>query len=184
MKQKKKAEKKQVKKPKIVPKVDIEEIEVKLLDEDDLEDVSKVMKKCSFEVLDDEILEIISFGMSFGATVNRVVVGVGLAWPARFSKRSLDLVDGRPNALFLEDPAVLLAFEGRGIRRLLIKEREREAKRQGFRYVVSYLDEDVPTEDISEYIKEAGSKLEMIYLQEGYFFAKTDKGVLAYKVLK
>ncbi len=184
IRERKKEVKKQAEKPRFVYKWEHENIEIKRLDSEDVEESTKVMRKCSFDVTESELQEIIRFGMSFGATVNRMIVGVGLAWPARFDEKAVDVVGGQANALFLEDPAVLLSFEGRGIRRMLIREREEEAKRRGYSFVVSYLEEDIPSEDIGEYIKEAGTKLEMIYWDEGYKFARTPKGILVFKKVK
>jgi hypothetical protein len=91
------------------------------------------------------------------------------------------ITTGEPNALYLEDPAVLLAYEGRGIRRILLKEREKEAGEKGLKYVMGYLYEDIPKGNISAYIREAGSQLEKLYLSEEYEFHRTDRGILAFK---
>ncbi|HSB47203.1 MAG TPA: hypothetical protein VLD37_04250 [Candidatus Bilamarchaeum sp.] len=168
-------------KKKFIELLDTEEVEVKRLDSEDIEDCVKVMRKCAFDVTEVEVGNIIAYGKSFGATVNRMLVGVGLAWPAKLDIERKIITSGDPNALYLEDPAVLLAYEGRGVRRILLNEREKEATGTGLRYVIGYLYEDIPKGSISEYITEAGSALEKLYLSEDYEFFRTEKGILAFK---
>ncbi len=168
-------------KPKFIHLLDEDEVEVKKLDAEDIEDCVKVMRKCAFDVTATEVGNIIAYNRSFGATVNRMLVGVGLAWPAKLDHESKRIMSGDPNALYMEDPAVLLAYEGRGVRRILLGEREREAARNSYRYAISYLYEDVPKGDIADYIREGGSQLEKLYLSEGYEFYRTERGVLAFK---
>ncbi|MFN7991132.1 MAG: hypothetical protein U0R44_03150 [Candidatus Micrarchaeia archaeon] len=171
-------------KKKFVHLLDEEEVEVKRLDANDPEDIEncvKVMRKCAFDVTEVEVSNIVAYGKSFGATVNRMLVGVGLAWPAKVDLDTKRIMSGEPNALYLEDPAVLLAYEGRGIRRILLSEREKEAVDSGLRYTIGYLYEDIPKGNIADYITEAGSALEKLYLSEGYEFFRTEKGILAFK---
>lgn len=161
---------------------DNEEVEVKRLDSEDIEDVVKVMRKCAFDVTEAEVRSIIKYEMSFGCHVNRMLIGVGLSWPANYNADKKAILGGEPNALYLEDPAVLLAYEGRGIRSILLKERETEAIRRKYSHTISYLYEDVPKgSSIVDMIKEAGSQLEKLYLTEGYEFFRTSKGVLSVK---
>jgi len=163
--------------------LDEEEVEMKRLGEEDLEDCVKVMRKCAFDVTEVEVGNIIAYGKSFGATVNRMLVGVGLAWPAKLDIDERRITSGEPNALYMEDPAVLLAYEGRGVRRILLKEREKEVMTSGLRYSIGYLYEDIPSGDIASYITEAGSALEKLYLSEDYNFFRTERGILAFKKL-
>jgi GNAT superfamily N-acetyltransferase len=180
-KEEKKATAAPVSKKKFIHLLDTEEVELKKLTDEDLEESVNVMKKCSFEVTPEEVKTIVDYQMSFGATVNRMIVGVGLAWAAHFDVDKKILTTDKPNCLYLEDPAVLLAYEGRGIRRILVKEREKEAKERGFKYVVAYLSEDLPKGNVAEYIVEGGTVLEKLYLTEEYEFLKTDRGILAFK---
>jgi GNAT superfamily N-acetyltransferase len=166
---------------KFIHLLDEEKVEVKKLTNEDVEDVVKVMRKCAFDVTDAEVGNIIKYGKSFGATVNRMIVGVGLAWPAHLEMDDKRITSGEPNSLYLEDPAVLLAYEGRGVRRILLEEREKEASSSGLGFTIGYLYEDIPKEDIAHYITEAGSSLERLYLSEGYEFFRTEKGILAFK---
>lgn len=168
-------------KKKFIHLLDEDEVEVKKLTSEDTEDCVKVMRKCAFDVTDVEVNNIIGYGKSFGATVNRMIVGVGLAWPAHLDFESRRITSGDPNALYLEDPAVLLAYEGRGVRRILLAEREKEALASGLGHCIGYLYEDIPKEEIAHYILEAGSALERLYLSEGYEFYRTEKGILAFK---
>ena len=162
---------------------DEDQIEVKKLEEEDVDDILPVLRKCTFEVTRKEISGIISFNMSFACYVNRMVVGVGLAWTARYDPDRKSIVTGEPNAVYFEDPAVLLAYEGRGVRRILLRSREKESKSKSFEYGISYISEDLPKEGVESYIKEAGSQLEKLYLSEGYSFFKTKDGLLAVKRL-
>jgi len=170
-------------KPKFIHLLDEDEVEVKRLDAEDVADCVNVMRKCAFDVTEAEVGNIVAYERSFGATVNRMMVGVGLAWPARLDQESKRIMSGEPNALYMEDPAVLLAYEGRGVRRILLSEREREAGSRGYKFAISYLYEDVPKGEIGDYIREAGSQLEKLYLSEGYEFYRTERGVLAFKKL-
>lgn len=163
--------------------LDEDQVEVKRLTPEDIEEVVKVMRKCAFDVTDKEVTYIIDYNLSFGAYVNRMLIGVGLGWPAHFDMKQKKIVGGEPNAMYLEDAGVLLVYEGRGIRRILLKEREIEAKNKNFEYTVAYLSEDLPKGSIEEYIKETGSQLEKLYLSEGYEFLRTDRGMLVMKKL-
>lgn len=180
-KQTEKKEEEEAPKKKFIHLLDEEEVEVKRLDSEDIDDCVKVMRKCAFDVTDVEVGNIVKYEKSFGATVNRMIVGVGLAWPARLDLETKRIGSGEPNALYLEDPAILLAYEGRGVRRILLKEREREAAGSGLKYAIGYLYEDIPKGDIAGYITEAGSALEKLYLSEDYEFFRTDRGILAVK---
>jgi len=180
-KQSEKKEEADAPKMKFIHLLDEEEVEVKRLDSEDVEGCVKVMRKCAFDVTEVEVGNIIGYGKSFGATVNRMLVGIGLAWPARLDLESKRITSGEANALYMEDPAVLLAYEGRGVRRILLKEREKEAVQSKLRYSIGYLYEDIPTGDIASYITEAGSALEKLYLSETYEFFRTEKGILAFK---
>jgi len=178
----KKVEEKDVgEKPKFIHLLDEEQVEVTRLTEEDIPECVKVMRKCAFDVTEAEVKNIVDYERSYGAAVNRMIVGVGLAWPANLDTKGMVITSGEPNALYLEDPAVLLAYEGRGIRRILLKEREKEAKESGLKYVMGYLYEDLPKGDIAEHIKEAGSQLEKLYLSEEYEFHRTERGILAFK---
>jgi hypothetical protein len=180
-KQSEKKQEAEAPKKKFIHLLDEEEVEVKRLDSEDIEDCVKVMRKCAFDVTEVEVGNIIAYGKSFGATVNRMLVGVGLAWPAKLDLESKRITSGEPNALYMEDPAVLLAYEGRGVRRILLGEREKETIDSGLKFSIGYLYEDIPSGDIASYITEAGSTLEKLYLSENYEFFRTERGILAFK---
>lgn len=168
---------------KIIKLMDSDQTEVKLLGEEDAEQAVKVLRKCSFDVTEKEVSAIISQGFSYGAYVDRMLIGVALAWPAHYDEALEDVGGGTPNAVYNEDPAILLAYEGRGVRRILLRKKEEEAAEKGFAYSVAYLYEDTPKGEVSSYIREAGSQLEKLYLSENYVFRKTKRGVLAVKTL-
>ncbi len=170
-------------KPKFTHLLDEDEVEITRITLEDVPECVKVMRKCAFDVTEAEVSSIVKYGKSFAATVNRMIIGVGLAWPARLDMGSKSIVGGKPNALYQEDPAVLLAYEGRGIRRILLQEREKETLRSEFKYSIGYLYEDIPKGDIADYIREGGSQLEKLYLSEGYEFFRTERGILAFKKL-
>jgi len=176
----KKAEAEEPKK-KFMHLLDEENVEVKRLDMEDVGDCVKVMRKCAFDVTEAEVGNIANYGKSYAAAVNRMIVGVGLAWPAHLDMENKRITSGDANALYLEDPAVLLAYEGRGVRRILLTEREKEAAASGLKYAIGYLYEDIPKGNITDYIMEAGSALEKLYLSENYEFCRTEKGILAFK---
>ncbi len=181
--QEEKKEKKDVEKKKFNILLEEDNVEIKLLEEADVEEVVKVMRKCSFDVTDKEVSLITVYGMSFGAFVNRILIGVGLGWPANFDENQKKIMGGEANAIYMEDAAILISYEGRGIRRILLKERENEAKNRNFLYSVAYLSADLPKSGVDDYIKEAGSQVEKLYLSESYEFMKTDKGILVMKKL-
>ncbi len=174
-------EEKETPKMKFFNLLDEDEVEVKKLTDDDIEESVKVMRKCAFDVTEAEVKSIIDYGHSFGATVNRMIVGVGLGWSARLDIEKKTITNGEANAIYLEDPAVLLTYEGRGVRRILLKEREKHASKTGLKYSIGYLYEDIPKGNIADYIIEAGSQLEKLYLSEEYEFFRTEKGILAFK---
>ena len=162
---------------------DEEQTEIKRLNGEDVDEVVKVMRKCAFDVTDKEVLYIVNYGFSFGCYVNRMLIGVGLSWPTNYDANERILKAGDANALYIEDPAVLLAYEGRGIRRILLQARESDAKTKALKYSLAYVSEDLPSGDIDNYIKESASQLEKLYLSEGYQFYKSSRGLLAMKTL-
>ena len=173
----------EARKAKFVHTLETEEVEIKRLDSEDVEECTKVMKRCGFEVEEPEVANIVIFGNSFAATVDRLIVGIGLSWSAHLDLATKTMTADKPNALYMEDSAVLLAYEGRGIRRILVQEREKEAKLRGFIYSMAFLSEDAPKEHVAEYISEAGNAMEKLYLSEGYEFYRTEQGILAVKRL-
>ncbi|MEM4719851.1 MAG: hypothetical protein QXZ30_00215 [Candidatus Bilamarchaeaceae archaeon] len=175
-------EKKKEKPPKFVKLFDEDQIEIKLLGTDDVENTVAVMKKCAFDVTKEEVFKVIFYGLSYGCYDNRMLVAVGLSWPTVYDSDKKTIVAGEKyNALYLEEPAVLLMYEGRGLRKILVEEREKLAKSRGLKYVLALLDKETPRVSIEDYIKESGSQLEKIYLELGYKFIPTQYGVLAVK---
>lgn len=170
-------------KKEFVDLLDEDQVEIKKLTMEELGDAVKVMRKCAFDVTESEVKTIIEYDMSFGAFVNRMLIGVGLSWPASYDSEKRSITGKEYNAIYAEDPAVLLAYEGRGIRRMLLKEREKEALSRKYAFSIAYLYEDVPKGSVVAYIKEAGSQLEKLYLSENYEFFRTERGVLAVKRL-
>ena len=171
------------KKKEFIDLLDEDQVEVKKLTLEEIEDAVKIMRKCAFDVTEGEVKTIIEYGMSFGAFVNRMLIGVGLSWPASYDFEKRTITGKEYNAVYAEDPAVLLAYEGRGIRRILLREREKEAISRNYTFSIAYLYEDIPKGSVVEYIKEAGSQLEKLYLSEDYEFFRTERGVLAVKRL-
>lgn len=177
-------QKKEEPKKKFLILLDEDQVEVQRLTAEDTEEVTKVMRKCAFDVTESEVKTIIQYGISFGCYVNRMLIGAGLSWPAFYDAESRSVKGGeQTNAVYMEDPAVLLSFEGRGIRRILLQQREKDAMAGGKAFAIAYLYEDLPRGSIVDFIKEGGSQLEKLYLSENYEFFRTDKGVLAVKKL-
>ena len=181
---KEETEKKQEPKKKFLTLLDEDQIEIKKLTKEDSGEIVGVMRKCAFDVTESEVGSIVGYGMSYGAYVNRMLIGVGLSWTAVYDPESKAIRGGEnPDTLYIEDPAVLLAYEGRGVRRILLRTREDKAREKGLKYTAAYLYEDLPKGSIVDFIKESGSQLEKLYLSEDYTFHKTEKGVLAVKQL-
>jgi GNAT superfamily N-acetyltransferase len=176
--------KKEEPKKKFLHLLDEEEIEIKKLNSSDAAEVVKVMRKCAYDVTEAEVISIVGYEMCYGAYVNRMLIGVGLSWPAVYDAEEHAVKGGgETNAIYQEDPAVLLAYEGRGVRRILLRQIEESARSKGTDFSIAYLYEDLPKGSIVDFIKESGSQLEKLYLSEEYKFFKTDKGVLAVKKL-
>jgi hypothetical protein len=120
---------------------DIESVEIKLLEGEHSKEVHKIMQRNLWEATHGEIASIISEKSSCGAFVERMLVGAGLGWPARYNEKNNGVSgDGAHNALFLEDISLLLAYEGKGIRNLITQERENYARSRGFAYTVGKAD--------------------------------------------
>ncbi len=175
---------KQEKKKKFHAPTDVENIEIKKLNGDDVEVASTVMRKCLFTVTDDEIEGIVKKGMSYGGFVDRILVAVALSWGVRFNPESWEFEEGEENSVFLEDDAILLAYEGRGIRELLIEKREEEGEKRNFEYAVAITASINPDDaKIRDVVQQRGNKTEKALLKRGYRFSKTKNGVVAYKEL-
>ena len=175
------AEPKQVKKKKFRSPIDVEEVEIKKLEESDVEEATRVMQKCMFSVTEEELSKIVEKGLSYGAFVDRILVGVALSWGVRFNPETNEFEDGEENALFLEDDAILLSYEGKGIRELLIEKREEEGEETGFKYAVAITSQFNPEEEhVGKVIEQRGNKTEKVLQRRGYKFLKTRNGVVAY----
>lgn len=166
--------------------VDSEEAQLKKLTIEDLEDVISIMRKAMFKIGKieiKEIKEVLDINMSYGAYVEGFLVGVGLAWPIYFDEVNKVLGDNKPNAIFLSDVALLLSYEGKGIREKLINIREKEGKIRELKYAVTLFDENPKEDNISRVIKERGTREEKAFLNLGYKFVKSKNGLLAFKLL-
>jgi predicted N-acetyltransferase YhbS len=161
-----------------------EKAEIKRLDEEDLDEVVKLMRSVLFEIGTKEvrqIKDIIAEGHSYGAYVERFIVGVGLAWPVFFDRTEKTFDTSQDaNALYMEETAVLNEYQGKGIIEMLIEEREREAKRSGLEYAVG-LCGSLPEGDIRANIESGGSLMQKKYLLLNYRFARTESGLVAFK---
>ena len=178
-----KKEGKEAKKRKFHSPVDIEEAEVKKLEPEDAEEVCKVMQKCLFAVTEKEVGDVLELGMSYGAFVGRMLVAVGLGWAVHYNPESLEIESGEENAVFLEDDAVLLPYEGKGLREMLIGHREKAAKGEGLSYAVTITSPTNPDGSVNEIVMQRGTKTEKVLMKMDYKFFKTPKGVLALKRL-
>lgn len=170
------------KKPHIFRTLDSEQVEIKKVSIDDLEESVKLLSSNGYEVTGKEIEYILKDGLSFGAYVGRILVGLGLSWKSCFDTKKVIMVDGQPNAIYLEDMVISLAYEGAGIRTMILHSREQEALRLGLLYSIAYISEDLPTEGIEDYITERGKKMSKLYMLEKYQFYETKHGILAVKV--
>ncbi|MFA5049934.1 MAG: hypothetical protein WC501_02915 [Candidatus Micrarchaeia archaeon] len=180
----KKEEKKQEEKKRIpeIRTIESENVEIKKLYLEDSEDAMKLLMLNGFEVTKKEVEHIVKDNLSFGAYVGRQLVGVGLGWAACFDIKKVIIVDGIPNSIYLEDVVLSLAFEGTGIRSMLLKSREQEGLIRKFQYSIAYISEDLPMGELEDYIKERGKKLTQMYMLEKYQFFETKHGILAVKV--
>jgi len=161
-----------------------ESAQIKKLTEEDIDDVVGLMRSALFEIGTNEIKqikEIIAEEHSYGAYVEKFIVGVGLAWPVHFERTEKTFDTGQEaNAIYMEEAAVLNEYQGRGIIEMLIEEREMEAKRNGLEYAVGLCGE-LPEGDIRENIEKGGSLMQKKYLLLNYRFAKTENGLIAFK---
>ncbi|MEW5996912.1 MAG: hypothetical protein AB1657_04945 [Candidatus Micrarchaeota archaeon] len=161
--------------------IDIEEAEIKRLTPADTEEVTNIMRKCLFAVTEDEVREVLKRNMSYGAYVGRMLVAVGLAWGTGYNPSNLELESGYTNAIFLEDDAVLLPYEGKGLRELLVDHREMEGRARDLRYAVTITTPLNPDANVDEVISQRGTKTERVLMKAGYKFYKTRVGVIAVK---
>ena len=160
-----------------------EHVEIKRLAHEDSEDVHLIMHKTMWEAEKKEIDNIVKENLSYGAYVERMVVAAGLAWAAHYDENGEKLSRGDPNSIYQEDVAILLSYEGRGIRKMLVQEREKAGKAAKFAYSIGYISSDWPVGSLEDMIRERGNKMEKIYLEEGYRFVRAKGGILAVKKL-
>ncbi|HNT60959.1 MAG TPA: hypothetical protein PKJ97_03210 [Candidatus Bilamarchaeaceae archaeon] len=163
--------------------IDMEEAEIKRLKPEDTEEVTVIMRKCLFSVTDDEVREVLKRNMSYGAYVGRMLVAVGLAWGTAYNPSNLQLEGGYTNAIFLEDDAVLLPYEGKGLRELLVDHREIEGRAREFKFAVTITTPLNPDGNVDDVISQRGTKTEKVLMKMGYTFYKTRAGVIAVKPL-
>ena len=176
-----KEEEKEEKKKKFHAPLEFEEAEIKRLEPEDTEEVSRIMRKCLFSVTEKEVEDVLGLGMSYGAFVGRMLVAVGLAWGVRFDEESGGIIEGEENAVFLEDDAVLLPYEGKGLRELLVDRREKRGREAEFEFAVTITSPTNPDGQVSEIVVQRGTKTEKVLMKMGYRFRKTAAGVAAFK---
>ena len=82
-----------------------------------------------------------------------------------------------------EEVALLLAYEGRGIRKKLVEALERLAKENNIKRIYFFLGEEVDGEEINDYIEKRGTKMERLLLSMGYEFFNSEAGLIGYKEL-
>ena len=165
---------------------DIEQIEIKKLNEEDLEETIKIVQKSAVEInssVKSAIKDIIKKGYSYGAFVDRVLVAVALSFPVGFDREEKEFYDNYENAIYLEDIFILIAYEGKGIREKLIEAVEKEAMNNKLDYIVIITGEVPKGSDLIEIIKDRGTRLERALLRLDYHFARTKDGLLAFKIL-
>jgi len=163
--------------------IDIEEAEIKRLKAEDAEEVTNIMRKCLFAVTEEEVREVLKRDMSYGAYVGRMLVAVGLGWGTAYNPSNLELESGYTNAIFLEDDAVLLPYEGKGLRELLVDHREMEGRARDLQFAVTITTPLNPDSNVDEVIEQRGNKTEKALMKAGYKFYKTRVGVIAVKPL-
>ncbi|MEM4366724.1 MAG: hypothetical protein QW035_01170 [Candidatus Anstonellales archaeon] len=164
--------------PEMVP--DIEHIEIKRLSVADVEEATLVLRKCTVETNEDEVRGIIKEGLSYGAYVDRMLVGVGLAWVASYDPKKKALRGDHRNAAYVEEVVVLLQYEGKGIRNKILQAIENEAQAKGLSYTVALITPGVPESSESS-VTHYGTKTEKVLVQRGYELNKTPEGILAVK---
>lgn len=163
---------------------DLENVEIKKLTMAELDEVHMIMRKTLWEASKQQIIDVLKAGMSYGAYVERMLAGAGLAWSAHYDEKKEKLVPGaEPNAIYLEDVALLLSYEGRGIRTMLVHEREKFGRAAGFQYAIAYISPDWPRGSLEDMILERGNRIEKTYQTEGYHFVRSKDGILAVKRL-
>ncbi|MCX6773599.1 MAG: GNAT family N-acetyltransferase [Candidatus Micrarchaeota archaeon] len=159
-------------------------VEIKRLDEEDLEEVVKLMRKALFEIGKKEMKEIkdiLKQGHSYGAYVDRFIIGVGLGFPIYFDRsEKFFSSEEAPNALYMEDAAVLIDYQGKGVIEMLVEEREKEARVNGLEYVVGISGDNI-NGDIRAEIEKGGTLMQKKYLQLNYRFANTESGFVVFK---
>ncbi|MEM4295429.1 MAG: hypothetical protein QXS91_01325 [Candidatus Anstonellales archaeon] len=167
--------------------VDSEQTEFKLLEKEDIDDVVSVLRRTAFEIGEKEIKEleeIIRYKTSYGAYVDRLLVGLSLSWPLCFNELTKSLYScNEANTLYLQDIAILIAFEGHGIREKLIELTEQRAKEKKLNYVVCVCGENPKEDELNYVIEKRGTKLERALYNANYKFFKGHYGLTAYKRL-
>ena len=175
----------ELKKKLLDPDFGDQRIEIKQLSIDDFDDVVLIMRKAMFEInssVKEEVKNILKLNYSYGAYFERLLIAVALAWPVPFDDVLKEIRGEEANAMYIEDIAVLISYEGKGIREMLISEIEKRAKSDGFTYVVSIVGPN-PKEgtDIIDMINNRGSRSERSYLSLGYKFIRSSDGLIAFK---
>lgn len=166
--------------PEMVP--DIEHIEIKRLAPADVEEATLVLRKCTVETNEQEVESIIKEGLSYGAYVDRMLVGVGLAWVSSYDPKKKALKGNHRNAAYIEEIVVLLQYEGMGIRSKILQAIENEAQLIGLNYTIALITPGVPESSESS-VTHYGTKTEKVLVQRGYELNPTHEGLLAVKDL-
>ena len=165
--------------------IDTEEIELKILTEEDIEDIVEVFKKVMVTIGNEElrgIREVLKEQLSFGAYVDRMLVGFILGWKICFDKDSKSIATcDNPNTLYMEDIAVLNEYEAKGVRKALLLEMEKVSKEKGIPFLLTIVGDNPKEEDIIKKIEEGGTKHTKLLLEKGYKFFKSEHGLVAYK---
>ena len=128
---------------------DIEHVEIKKLEEEDLDEALKIIGSFGIEIneeLKKDLLEIIKEELSFGAYVDRVLVGVLLAFGVFYDGE--EVKESPQNSSFIEDIYIINLYEGKGIREKLIEELIKESRERGLKYVLFLEDKIINPKEI------------------------------------
>ncbi len=157
-----------------------EKVEVKRLSEEDYEDVIALLRRRQYELTREvkgEIKRVLGLGYSYGAYVERALVGLVLAFPVGFDPVEKAIGQG-DNAVYMEEVVIALGFESKGIEERLIEEIERDHKGK---YIISLVSDNPPEEDLIAWVERHGTEFAKELVRRGYSLVKHGLGLLAVK---
>ncbi len=168
---------------KLLPKeLSKHDVEIKLLEEEDIDDVLHFLSHQHIDATKEEVLDVIKDKASYGAYVNRQLIGLVLSWPVCFERETKDLHNCEEgevaNALYIQTIDVNDMYKDSGAYRALLEAEAEKASELKLKFLMVLFEGKIKG-PIEAYINGEATYKERFFYNEGFMFFNHVYGILA-----